>query len=1010
MRSARPPYERILFTLTSSGHWVDHLARDRTMPLTNDQVKDAVSAISSAYTYDDLDMLLYVCFSWRLRTFVSNEKNLQLVAFQLLTVAEEQGWGERLVFASYRNRAGNQLLSDLAIRIGMAAVSADLARLMAEALPALDLNSLRSRAAETEARTCRIEYRGQQHGTGSLVGPGELITAGPAFGRVVSGEVKPSEVTLRFDYRRLEAGATLAPGRIYKLAASDWLIDQGVVAPNGTNDTANDLDYVLVRVAEDPGLQPPELTMPGLPIRGWVRLGSATTPPSAGAPLFLAQHSEDGRFLLAFEPEGVIGVHEKSSRMLHRVPARPGSVGAPCFDVDWNLVAFHRDDDHDGRGARAILAQAVGARLREHRVEADGNGRLRKSSSPVARSVGAKSAASALKSFRPTVTPDPPISPERFAYRAAAAVLASFDPSRLKPAPPQSEDAHAAIELLADCSRVSGPEVAPRWALRPDLRRETLQRLDPARMRAALERNREATENPIQQMLSAYILGLAPPPTGRDVTRLQELLQVVEWLDGIAQGLPDSVLLRRRIDLELMLKPIRDRAGTHFRGRTEELGLLGRFLSESTERPLVIQGAGGVGKSALLGRFLLDHYLANGSWSPFIYIDFERPGAVEQIPDGLASEALRQLRVQSPDGRISGTPKNGPFERGSVLEESPGASDHTARGALVASVRKVVLPGEALVLVLDAFEEVVFRGASLVQALSDFFHMLRSELPRLYILIACRTPVAPLDADTLSLSALDPTQARSYLRDLGLSAIAAREIANKLGGNPRTLRLAATLVGRIGTRIFQKLKPDLSVSTHLWETVLSRIQDDSVRKIARFGCALRRLTPEIIMEILAEPCGLDVPTLDRASELFSILRSEAIWLRPGDDGALYMYRDVRRGALDLIQSTSPEIFRTLHERAVAYYSRADDARSRAEEIYHRLSLGQDPRDVDARWVVGIEPYLGAVPEELPPPAREYLSGRLSRGASLDTSLPPVSHVDASEPEHTQETGAEIIRH
>ena len=68
----------------------------------------------------------------------------------------------------------------------------------------------------------------------------------------------------------------------------------------------------------------------------------------------------------------------------------------------------------------------------------------------------------------------------------------------------------------------------------------------------------------------------------------------------------------------------------------------------------------------------------------------------------------------------------------------------------------------------------------------------------------------------------------------------------------------------------------------------------------------------------------------------------------------------------------------IHRRAVAYYGEPgkDDPAERAEEIYHRLALGESGSTVETRWLPGVERYLYSALEDLPPAPRSWLATQL----------------------------------
>ena len=65
--------------------------------------------------------------------------------------------------------------------------------------------------------------------------------------------------------------------------------------------------------------------------------------------------------------------------------------------------------------------------------------------------------------------------------------------------------------------------------------------------------------------------------------------------------------------------------------------------------PLLIKGIGGIGKSAIVARFILNQNKGgNNQFLPFIYIDFDLPGFSLQEPLTILIEALRQINIQFP--------------------------------------------------------------------------------------------------------------------------------------------------------------------------------------------------------------------------------------------------------------------------------------------------------------------------------------------------------------------------
>ena len=162
-------------------------------------------------------------------------------------------------------------------------------------------------------------------------------------------------------------------------------------------------------------------------------------------------------------------------------------------------------------------------------------------------------------------------------------------------------------------------------------------------------------------------------------------------------------------------------------------------------------------------------------------------------------------------------------------------------------------------------------------------------------------------------------------------------------------------ISDLGTRtlFFLKVKENI-IQGQLYQRILGHIHNEQVRRLAHPGLVLRRITPEIILKVLAQPCSVTVRTITEAEQLFGELLREVSLVTPNDDGSLRHRSDVRRVMLDLLRQDEPLMVREIHRQAVNYYRLQDGPLARAEEIYHRLSLGQQQRTIDERWMSGVE--------------------------------------------------------
>ncbi len=634
-----------------------------------------------------------------------------------------------------------------------------------------------------------------------------------------------------------------------------------------------------------------------------------------------------------------------------------------------------------------------------------------------------RSAASGLKP-----APPPDCGPDHL----AAAVLSTFDPRTLQPLGSvhgEAGSAPQAAEALAGSVEVRDPGGSRRRTLAPAVRVAALRQLRAeGRVREALAANPERPDDPLQRALVGYLTATAPRLEQQSLPELAAAYQVIDWLRAAGfDDLPERAEIYRRTEWLTLLQPFEHLAGDHFRGRARELDRLRTYVGvvppgstlasfnlrsrSGSKKAMVVHGPGGVGKSTLVARFILEHARAQREDRfPFAYLDFDRPDVEAEEPLTLLVEAVRQLGIEYPRARAScDRIRRGWLELISRRHAEPGAGlaqqvSGSAReemvrtraavkdfGALISSLGAEDRP---VLLVLDTFEEVQYRSSRYVAAILRLLEELRQAVPLLRVVIAGRGELPTDDAEPLELAGLDEEAASGYLEARGVAdPELARALARQVGGSPLSLQLAAELVQREGidasgkldveTREYLFLRVDDAViQRQLYRRILGHIHDEEVRKLAHPGLVLRRLTAELILEVLAAPCALAVSSLPQAEELFEKLRREISLVSVEPDGALRHRQDVRMLMLKLVHSDEPEKARAIHERAVAYYERRPAGPlERAEEIYHRLWLDEPAAAIDGRWLTGVEPHLFRALEEFTGARKAYLASRL--GTDVD---------------------------
>lgn len=184
-----------------------------------------------------------------------------------------------------------------------------------------------------------------------------------------------------------------------------------------------------------------------------------------------------------------------------------------------------------------------------------------------------------------------------------------------------------------------------------------------------------------------------------------------------------------------------------FVGRQEELDALNRWLTVPDRKPILISGMGGMGKTALVSRFLADRY-AN---EQIAWLSFYSERDAEQALDGL----LR--RIQEQPTRI---------------------------------------------IFLDDVDQAALH------AVARFLSRVQSDFPTLPVILTSRGAVDAIDAQSLPLSSLSTDEAVSLLRSrLGQSADPElRELAETLGKHPLAL---AIISGAAGDRPLREIIQEL---------------------------------------------------------------------------------------------------------------------------------------------------------------------------------------------------------
>ena len=277
---------------------------------------------------------------WRLNIGlddVSADDVIDAMIWNAITHFQERNETENLVAAALEARPSVPEIQAVAARVFERPVDdwETLERELTATVPDVDPAIWRTAQEMREPTVCSIHLPLPSHhtavGTGFLIGADLVLTARHVLDPAIDGNTPLNRVTFRFDYKKLLAGGDPSPGVTYGLAAKDWLVASD-----------RDLDFATVRLDAPAGEEPigSREAEPDAPRRGWIALPTGEMTYAPDTPLLILHHPMGTSLKLAMKMVS-IGGGNSSPRLRHRTNTAGGSSGAPCFDIDWNLIALH---------------------------------------------------------------------------------------------------------------------------------------------------------------------------------------------------------------------------------------------------------------------------------------------------------------------------------------------------------------------------------------------------------------------------------------------------------------------------------------------------------------------------------------------------------------------------------------------------------------------------------------------------------------------------------------------
>lgn len=518
------------------------------------------------------------------------------------------------------------------------------------------------------------------------------------------------------------------------------------------------------------------------------------------------------------------------------------------------------------------------------------------------------------------------------------------------------------------------------------------------------------------------------------------------WLEGVVPDLVPAEELRARLARADLVRPFEKLLSHGFVGREAELAQLADYVGVTsaatwksrlvslartiapsifTDPPLLIHGPGGIGKSTLVAKFILDQLAAPAAERmTFVYLDFDRPSLRRDEPNAMFLEILRQTGLQHPRLQPALQDIASALSQGRqvqiALESMSTDESDWAIARFAEELRADLSNDQPFLLVLDTFEEIQFLGSDVVTSYLAALDAFYRRLPHLRLIISGRAPIdgGVIKTTPVPLTGFEPPAAKLFLgqyvathpsaTEHGLAADISEEVlqavARAAGGTPLTLSLAGENLIRAAMsrrtnepmeimKIVKSARAD-RVQQGLYGRILEHLHDPRLNVIAYPGLILRRIDEEVIREVLAPACRLKLSSPSEAGDLLVALRQEMSLVEPEDQGHGIRHRpDVRRLMLDEIESEARGKARRIERRAAAYYRRLSDQsgrpEERAEELYHLMRLERDIATLDERWMEEAGPLLASAVEEIPAQQRIWLLQKLNAGLELSD----VAHAD-----------------
>lgn len=421
-------------------------------------------------------------------------------------------------------------------------------------------------------------------------------------------------------------------------------------------------------------------------------------------------------------------------------------------------------------------------------------------------------------------------------------------------------------------------------------------------------------------------------------------------------------------------------------------------------RMMVISADGGIGKSTLIAKFVLDHALLAPTPIPFAFLDFDRAALQPRNPASLLGEIARQVALQFPAHGKRLTAFQANVEK---LQASQQVLDLKDEALRIRQLIDEVLDEEkapCFLLTLDTVE-LVQCDPRAQASVSDLLRMLALNAHERLVVVAAGRPggadfvlqlkdyfeVEPWPLESFSWREANEMVERLAEQLMGddwredwTQRVVGRPSDPPIRREPLTLRLAIEiirdakpetrngLVSEIGKRGEQANR---NVIGRLYEIrILNHIPDNFARALAWPGLIAREVTSKLARTVLARLCGLEP---DEADHGFKKLAQQG-WIVEREGEVLYHRRDLRARTLSLMRAHNPERFDEVVDALIMHFAE-DSKAGQVEATYYRLLKGGEDL-LEKDWPVDCLRKLASAREDF----QRGSSGRLVLDAANAT--------------------------